>query len=203
MMLSLNTDPNEEDLYGGGGYTPTGTASQLKTTKAIRYGLPAEIDNFWRWTLRAVRNDGCSPSIYGTNAYHLATVTSDNYSNCKVSPLSDAPMSYILLYYEDEGKGDCEYAFTPSLTGSPAPSLQMRLGEGLITKSTNCTPRDFTGSEPFLIRQTGQFYYISQGLVTDVINRWDFTKPNYETRPKRPLMIAFTGMTFHVDFIRM
>ena len=194
-MVTLNTDLIEEELYGGG--YPLNERS-TETRKLIRSGPPHEVDAFWRYTLRPIRNNGCAPSIYGTDVAQLAIVKSNNFSNCQVSPMPRAPVSYILLYCD----GNAEFAFTPSLLGTGPVSLQMRLGEGPITEATNCTPRDkdFNGTEPFLIRQIDKFYYISQGLVTDVVNRCDFTKINYEIREKKPLTIAFTGLTFHVDF---
>ena len=195
------TSPVEEDLYGYSDSCP-GPTKTLKTIQepvdprsTIRYGRPYEVAPFWRYNLRPHRNSGCTDSIYSPDIVNLALVTSDNYNFCHVTPLPGIAVSHILLC----GEPGNEYEFTPvTLSFAVTASLRMGLGERTIDRTNDCTPKTLNPREPFHIRQLDKFFYISQGEVTDVINRCDFTKTNYETREKKPLTIAFSGLQFKV-----
>ena len=188
----------EEDLYGGSSDSHGSPASPPGSTErkgpTIRYGRPDEIARFWRFNVRPHRNSGCSDSIYGTDIVDLAVVTSDNYRFCQVAPLPGIAVSHILLC----GDTGTEYECTPVTLSVATACLRLGLGERTIDKSNDCTPKTLNSREPFHIKQADKFFYISQGLVTDVVNRCDFTKTNYETREKKPLTIAFSGLQFTV-----
>lgn len=178
------TAEEEEDFYGNSTspYIPPLEIPIDPVTYICKTPLSAaSVASFWRWRLRS--DDCCATAE--------ATITANDYSTCRVEPAATA--ASVILW------GDGEYEFTPELLTSnlnTALTLTFSLGH------RSCTPRPFSIVCPFRIRQSAKFYYISQGLDTEVVNRCDFSKSDYETRAKLPLTITFSGMALQVKLIK-
>jgi hypothetical protein len=161
---------SEEDFYSYGGsaqaYIPEKSIDPA--TYICKEPLSAaSVATFWRLRLRP---DSCDTKTF---------IAADNYSSCKVAPSTIA--ASVDLW------GDGNYEFTPELikVDDIVVTIALLLGEKY------CNPRTFGILCPFRIRQTEKFYYISQGLETEVINR----------NGKKPLTIASSGLAFTVTLV--
>ena len=163
---------SEEDFYAYGKPNIEPAKSKSKPIDSATYICQeplsaASVATFWRMRLRP---DGCDTKTF---------ITTDNYSSCKVAPAGTA-VSVDLW-------GDGEYEFTPELLNVDDAILTI----ALLLGERYCNPHIFSILCPFRIRQTEKFYYISQGLETEVVNR----------NGKRPLTIAASGLAFTVNLV--
>ena len=161
---------SDEDFYsyGSSAQPYIEPASIDPTTYICKEPLSAaSVATFWRMRLRP---DGCDTKTF---------ITADNYSSCRVTPSTIA--ASVDLW------GDGNYEFTPELlkVDDAAITIALLLGEKY------CNPQPFGILCPFRIRQTEKFYYISQGLETEVVNR----------NGKMPLTIASSGLSFTVNLV--
>jgi hypothetical protein len=131
----------------------------------------ASVATFWRMRLRP---DGCDTKTF---------IATDNYSSCKVAPAGTA-VSVDLW-----GDGDGEYEFIPELLTTNVDDTVITIA--IFLGDRYCNPYAFHILCPFRIRQTEKFYYISQGLETEVVNR----------NGKKPLTIAASGLAFTVNLV--
>ena len=162
---------SEEDFYSygsgsGKSYIEPATKPIDPATYICKEPLSAaSVATFWRMRLRC-----CDTKTF---------ITADNYSSCRVTPSTIA--ASVDLW------GDGNYEFTPELlkVDDAAITIALLLGEKY------CNPQTFGILCPFRIRQTEKFYYISQGLETEVVNR----------NGKMPLTIASSGLSFTVNLV--
>jgi hypothetical protein len=159
---------SEEDFYGGS----TQPYIEQKTIDSETYICKeplsaASVATFWRMRLRP---DSCDTKTF---------IAADNYSACRIVPSTTA--ASVDLW------GDGEYEFTPELLQVDDAILTI----ALLLGERYCNPHIFSILCPFRIRQTEKFYYISQGLETEVVNR----------NGKKPLTIASSGLAFTVSLV--
>lgn len=184
-QITMNPTAEEEEDFYGNSTSPYILPLEIPidpVTYICKDPLSAaSVASFWRWRLRS--DDCCTTGE--------ATITANDYSTCRIEPTS--AVSRIILW------GDGEYEFTPEL---PKTNIDHALTLTFSLGHRSCTPRPFGIVCPFRIRQSAKFYYISQGLDTEVVNRSDFSKSDYETRAKLPLTLTFSGMAFHVKLVK-
>jgi hypothetical protein len=161
---------SEEDFYACGS-NPQPYIPQPKidpATYICKEPLSAaSVATFWRLRLQP-------------NSCDMKTIiTADDYRSCRIAPVAIA--ASVNLW------GDGEYEFTPEVlkVDDVVITIGFWLGERY------CMPHNFSILCPFRIRQTEKFYYISQGLETEVVNRND----------KKPLTIASSGLTLAVNLV--
>ena len=162
---------SEEDFYAFGVSQPYIPQPKIDpATYICKEPLSAaSVATFWRLRLRP---DGCDTKTF---------ITAEDYSSCKVAPVG-AAVSVDLW-------GDGEYEFTPELLKTNVDDTIITIA--LFLGERYCNPHTFSILCPFRIRQTEKFYYISQGLETEVVNR----------NGKKPLTIASSGLAFTVNLV--
>lgn len=165
---------SEEDFYAFGVRPQTYIEPSTKPIDPATYICEeplsaASVATFWRMRLRP---DGCDTKTF---------ITTDDYSSCRVAPAGTA-VSVDLW-------GDGEYEFMPELLKTNNDDTVITIA--LFLGARYCNPHTFGILCPFRIRQTENFYYISQGLETEVVNR----------DGKKPLTIASSGLTFTVNLV--
>lgn len=161
---------SEEDFYsyGSSAQPYIEPASIDPTTYICKEPLSAaSVATFWRTRLRC-----CDTKTF---------ITADNYSSCRVAPAGTAVSVDLLV--------NSEYEFTPELLKTNNDDTVITIA--LFLGERYCNPHTFGILCPFRIRQTENFYYISQGLETEVVNR----------NGKKPLTIASSGLSFTVNLV--
>jgi hypothetical protein len=159
---------SEEDFYGSSTQPFIPQAKIDPATYICKEPLSAaSVATFWRLRLRP---DSCDTKTF---------ITADNYNTCRIVPSITA--ASVDLW------GDGEYEFTPELLTTNIDDAILTIA--LLLGERYCNPHTFSILCPFRIRQTEKFYYISQGLETEVVNR----------NGKKPLTIASSGLAFTVN----